>query len=775
MEGGYHGQVVYGMGPRVPDLSKRGEPQLETSTFGFKVPSRILSARAESTECTDPTGRLCEKPIGSSSMTLPIALGVCIPLFGAIGLLVYLHRRGVKKQRLEDAHDPHKSLDFGLGANPGASGGRKEKGGPGGFQRQRGNQMSMDMNLSSPYLLPPEVHNSRESLNSLARSIKQSEDPYGPVNQYTQSDAGSIRSFPKGTGDGVSVYNRSASKQDGVPMSPGPYSPSRQSSFPRSPLSPEHSRPPQSPLPQIPKAAQKPPQISTGPQHLSMQGSLGWDDESIATGIQEPAPVAQKDARMPPAQLKTADPGVELSPPVNPFEKPHAQEIGTPTETTSIGLGLSGPNERKQAPDSPQSASSSVHSSRRSSIVEVKDKVNSGPAPPTIEIPKDYYDFNFADVPQTARPASPDARKPQLDVEDEPRGRNMQRTSHLYGQQEAAAGGLGVPNQDNRRLSVGFRPLPPSEITETEDPEHRANRIRSFYKEYFEDLTNPEERPPMPQMPPQHQQQNRRGPPQQHYDAGYGPDAAYYDPTSNSFVMPYAQPVSRRAMTPPPSGQRFPGPRGPPGPRMPGPPGIRGPPRPGSSVSNQIGGPSRPGSSASGAYGRPRAGSAMSGRPRAPLPPPMDLHTLPTPSKLSDDSFSILNAADFAPPENFAARARGRSQSPAGERRPYHMKVPAHSPLVNTYDELPALPSPHLLRKSTTFTALDFAPPRKFANDDSRSDAGSIRSNKSGLSQVHAAAIRGGAGRVSRLPGDQVFTSASLADSLKPSWGLRDT
>ena len=53
------------------------------------------------------------------------------------------------------------------------------------------------------------------------------------------------------------------------------------------------------------------------------------------------------------------------------------------------------------------------------------------------------------------------------------------------------------------------------------------------------------------------------------------------------------------------------------------------------------------------------------------------------------------------------------------------------------------------------------------------SDAGSIRSNRSGISAVSQAAIRSGAGRVSRLPGDQVFTSAALADTLKPNWGMR--
>ena len=83
----------------------------------------------------------------------------------------------------------------------------------------------------------------------------------------------------------------------------------------------------------------------------------------------------------------------------------------------------------------------------------------------------------------------------------------------------------------------------------------------------------------------------------------------------------------------------------------------------------------------------------------------------------------------------------------------------------------------HLLRKSATFTGLDFAPPRKFKENDNMSDAGSIRSNRSGRSGISAAqqhAIRTGAGRVSRLPGDTVFTQAALSNKLKPSWGMRD-
>jgi hypothetical protein len=54
------------------------------------------------------------------------------------------------------------------------------------------------------------------------------------------------------------------------------------------------------------------------------------------------------------------------------------------------------------------------------------------------------------------------------------------------------------------------------------------------------------------------------------------------------------------------------------------------------------------------------------------------------------------------------------------------------------------------------------------------SDAGSIRSNKSGLSAKHAHAIRAGAGRVSRLPDDQVFAQAAQSSTLKPQWGMRD-
>jgi hypothetical protein len=78
-----------------------------------------------------------------------------------------------------------------------------------------------------------------------------------------------------------------------------------------------------------------------------------------------------------------------------------------------------------------------------------------------------------------------------------------------------------------------------------------------------------------------------------------------------------------------------------------------------------------------------------------------------------------------------------------------------------------------LLRKSGTFTGLDFAPPRRFKDSDTMSDAGSIRSNRSGVSAMQLGAIRNGAYRVSRLPQDMVGTKDDLSASLRPQWGMR--
>jgi hypothetical protein len=70
------------------------------------------------------------------------------------------------------------------------------------------------------------------------------------------------------------------------------------------------------------------------------------------------------------------------------------------------------------------------------------------------------------------------------------------------------------------------------------------------------------------------------------------------------------------------------------------------------------------------------------------------------------------------------------------------------------------------------FTALDFAPPPRFRNADTASDAGSIRSNRTGVSAAHVYGVRTGAYRLSRLPQDTVGTREDITSSLRPKWDL---
>lgn len=80
----------------------------------------------------------------------------------------------------------------------------------------------------------------------------------------------------------------------------------------------------------------------------------------------------------------------------------------------------------------------------------------------------------------------------------------------------------------------------------------------------------------------------------------------------------------------------------------------------------------------------------------------------------------------------------------------------------------------HAMRKSGTFTGLDFAPPPRFKfNEGTASDAGSIRSNRSAMSQQQLHSIRSGAYRVSRIPKEMVGTKNELANSLRPQWDMK--
>ncbi|KAG5913583.1 hypothetical protein E4U42_000998 [Claviceps africana] len=688
------------MGPRINLRRDTGMPQNPSAHTIWSV-FRRSDEKCHSGSDYDT----CEKGINTNITNLAIILGVVIPLIVASFVLLFLHRRNIKKLKLEDAQDPHKGLDFGMG-DPG-KGKRKSLFGLGGEKsHHRNNQLSMDMNLSSPYLLPPAAQGSQESVNTLARTLPSDQDPYRTVKQYANSDAGSIRSY--GPGRDPSLYR---GKTPGSVMS----SKSRNGSQRMAP-SRSASRANESPS----DANSNPFATPTSPKATHQFPLPGDVDGPVRR--REPVIPEICAATSPDERAKGLDLDVST---IQPPPRVLSQESH---------YGMPGPTDAGRPVASAHGAASSA---------------------PRLEInvPQIYSPDEYGAADGDAGHAS------SYDDHGRP---PAQQSEHQ--EQQKFQGGLGVPQPQMKRLSVGFRPLPPDEVMESEDPEYRANRIRSFYKEYFDDKEPP---PPMPSQAPVYHED---------YDSSYPGDAAYYDAENHAFVMQYAQPVTRRAMTPPPAGRFRGGPGGPAG------PGPYGPPRGGPRGPGSVGGMSLPG----GPGGRPRAGSAHGPRPgssasmgprgrpmKKNLPPPAPLPTLPTPSKLKDDSFAILNAADFAPPDSFREQASGRSQSPLGERRQFLPKVPVASPLVTSFDELSALPSPHVLRKSSTFTNLDFAPPKKFKDAETSSDAGSIRSNKSGISQAQHDAIRRGAGRVSRLPGDTVFTPAATGDTLKPSWDMR--
>lgn len=284
--------------------------------------------------------------------------------------------------------------------------------------------------------------------------------------------------------------------------------------------------------------------------------------------------------------------------------------------------------------------------------------------------------------------------------------------------------------QNDPTTFMGVRPLPPDDPAE--NAEQRANRIRSFYKEYFD-----------------HSRPN----PQQAYYEDFDPSymgAAMYDSQNADYMppqAPYAQPMGRRAMTPPPRGAG--------GPAFA--PGAHD--RHYSSMSAGRPGP----------RGRPAQRAAA---PKKKLPPPKALTSLPTPHLLREDSALILNPTDFAPPTSFREIQNGRGpDSPKPIQRPYGVSVKPYSPLVSSFEDLGAMPSPHALRKSSTFTSLDFAPPR-FRQEGGGSDSGSIRSARSGISPVQLDAVRAGAYRVSRIPKEYVTSREDLSSQLRPKMDL---
>jgi len=574
--------------------------------------------------------------------------------------------------------------------------------------------LSLEPDIASPYILPAALHGSRESLHSLSQSTKDSFDPYRPVT--SMRDDASIRSGSRFTRhDNASMYTTSSGgttrMNDGL-------------------------------LKNAQRMSQSVPlrSISTSPTDKSLPDSR----------FPEPAVVP-----LSPLNPRYEDPlPPSPAPPVQPKDKVGAEPPAsayvafTPSKTAPVTAANPPPPPPPPVQGSKARATTTPSPPPRvqSQAAVVQENGNT-----MSMLSESSYGGDFQ-----VTPPSPTSQEPRV-TQPAPLAPQPRRPV----EQASTNGGLAVDDfgRNTNRLSMSLRPLPPDDPNE--DPEQRANRIRSFYKEYFDD-SKPE--------PAGQQIYNDY---YEDYTSEYL-DGTVFDPHTGNFVVaqpqaPFAQPVTRRAMTPPP--------RAPP--RFRSNTGSRGPHMSQSSMG-------------SGRFPPPRNMSSMSGRlpaPRKPMPPPAPLTSLPTPGKLQDDS-GIFNAADFAPPVSFRDRQNGlRPDSPLGAPRPFSPSVRPHTPLASSFDDLAVMPSPyvstrvascrmlisssHMLRKSGTFTALDFAPPPRLRDPGSNaSDAGSIRSNRSGMSAAGRMAVRAGAYRVSRIPKEVVGTQDDMATSLRPTLNM---
>ena len=505
--------------------------------------------------------------------------------------------------------------------------------------RPRG--MSMDMDIGSPYVLPPGLGGSRESLHSMSRTVHSQDDRYRPATTYIPSDGMSThsnRTTRKG-GDDSSIYAGSGSikRSNGDDMKQGLLGNAQRmsSSMPpidRTPVPPirvpeQAKEAPRKALPSTPKSAGLSPSLPSGTPdaHTSKADTdLRQSNDYLGALIHSREPSTDKHGQ----RSEYATPDEFLSTANAKLQQTQSRKSPPPV----INTGVSAPRPpRKQ----------SLHSSRdHTSQQNFLDDASN-------------YGEGFKVTP-------PSPHRSQSDKQNLGHGPVRENVAR----NEASA--LGVNNStalgyDVRRLSMGLRPLPPDDPSD--NPEQRANRIRSFYKEYFDDS-----KPGPAQKPGEYFED---------YDQHYLGDGAIFDPVSNQFVTAqphpqYLEPYGRRAMTPPPRGA----------------PRAR---RPHAATLSAGGSLTPPGprafSSASG-----RFGPSGRGLPKKQLPPPGPLRVLPSPHLLKEDSFAL--PIDFAPPVSARDRQGGRPESPRGGFRPYSPTVAPHMPLMSSFDDLAAMPSP---------------------------------------------------------------------------------
>lgn len=496
-----------------------------------------------------------------------------------------------------------------------------------GFRNQHLKGMSLD--VGHPYLVPPNMNSSRDSINTLSNSFRD-DGKYRMATSFMQSENMSIRSQSRGPcEDGPSRFG---SREE---MDQGLLNNAQRMSRSSPPL---HSPPPrksQSPV-----------------EH-------GWEYSQLHLDLpRSSTPGLAAGSYNDPRASEISGAGTDMT----DFRKDNGHLAGM-VDRGSLALGavpqpepVNGPpndhtnGQAYDIPNFPLPDSHVPHEPAQQTSTMQMPRISL----PESDAPSDYTDDrrSAAMVPEVNVFGAEDVHQPAGLSETGPEFEDASQEQNLE-----------VDTRRNtRRLTMGLRPLPPDDPAD--NPEQRANRIRSFYKEYFE------ENPP--------------GRESTYYAEDYPPEfyeQAMYEDFYSPVPQPYAEPVGRRAMTPPPRAPpRFHG----------GPPHI---------PAESVGGYGAFGP-ADGAFSPagPRAFSSASHRlpgmgPRKPMPPPEPLQELPTPHMLKNDT-ALMDAMNFAPGKNFRDQQEGRAASPMGGLRPFTPMAPARSPLATSFDELAAMPSP---------------------------------------------------------------------------------
>ena len=673
-----------------------------------------IAAAGASQTCgpNDNTG-FCQKYVTASTETLPIVLGVVIPLVGAFVLFLFLHRRHKKKLKKEDEDDAHKSLDFGLGENRSSE--KSTKKGRNGKANKKSPEMSatdaaartvrplqerglsMDLDATNPYLLPPGLESSRESLHSLSRTLNTADDKYRSTgfipNDGSVSYPSSLRSP---VGDDGSSFTASINRRfDGGSnqnllknaqrMSGSQSRNASISATDRQPLAPPKNSNLAAPGNAAPRESYMSTNSSIGP-NAALRASNNYLGQFISGGFLD-----QKEKEQPREQGSSLVKTVTTS-----EEAPRAPEKAFTKDTNTIKRRSMG--QMYPPPSPPKDEPTAYHNAATTERPEDDRE----PRLPSLSIPQtaplsevlnlpviddngdQYRPREEQEAPTShnhdsgeLRPESKalpnlddrrETRQPTLPILDPPRlaeHKQQEQAQPAHTEEEDYYDDYydddgDQTNHDPQRISgMGERPLPPDDPSE--NPEQRANRIRSFYKEYFDESNKPGRTPSKPSR-------------QDYYDGsenyshdGYDVNQYYDDQGSYRSPNPSRGP-SRQA--------RFNGHEGRHRATF-------------STGSFQSSGPPRAYSGASGRFAPP----GRRGPPKKNLPPPKPLMTLPTPHMLKDDSFLTHMPIDFAPPGAYKGQRAGTPDSLRGEMKPYTPRR-AHVPLASSFDDLAVMPSP---------------------------------------------------------------------------------